>query len=107
MTGPGTPLRSSLPSSSSLRAGNCTPSRYLLAWAGKRFLKKSTVLRLLLLVDWRGHGTVRRGTPTSALRCSANFALTEFYEVQFRDEERRRVRRVMSSSCSQPSPTKE
>jgi hypothetical protein len=31
----------------------------------------------------------------------------EFYEVQLKDEERRSVRRVMSSSCSQPSPTKE
>src|ERR671914_928782 len=82
MTGPGTPLRWSLPSSSSLRAGNCTPSRYLPTWAGKRFLKKSTLLRLLLLVDWRVDGTARRGTPTSALRCSANFAVTEFYEVR-------------------------
>jgi hypothetical protein len=31
----------------------------------------------------------------------------EFSEVQVRDAERSRVRRVMSSSCSQPSPTKE
>src|SRR5918992_2117996 len=30
-----------------------------------------------------------------------------FSEGHLRDEERRRVRRVMSSSCSQPSPTKE
>src|SRR5918993_4640644 len=30
-----------------------------------------------------------------------------FSEVQLKDEERRSVRRVMSSSCSQPSPTKE
>src|SRR5215204_5744237 len=37
MSGPGTPLRSSLPSSSSLRAGNCTPCRYLPTWAGRRF----------------------------------------------------------------------
>ena len=35
------------------------------------------------------------------------FAGTEFSEVQLRDGERRSVRRVMSSSCSQPSPTKE
>src|SRR3712207_839500 len=63
-TGPGTPLRSSLPSSSSLRAGNSTPSRYLPTWAGRRFLKKSTVL-CLLLAD-RTHVMVpRRGTPTS------------------------------------------
>src|ERR671910_559225 len=74
MTGAGTPLRSSLPSSSSLRAGNCTPSRYLPTWAGKRFLKKSTVYRLLLLlVDWRGDGTARRATSTSALRYSPKF----------------------------------
>src|SRR5918993_2147428 len=83
MTGPGTPLRSSLPSSSSLRAGNCTPCRYLPTWEGKRFLKKSTVLCLLLfLVDWQADGTARRGTPTSALRCSANFAFTEFSVVR-------------------------
>src|SRR5918995_1443307 len=77
MTGPGTPLRSSLPSSSSLRAGNCTPSRYLPTWAGKRFLKKSTLLRLLLLflVAWRGDSTARRATPTSALRSSEKFGL--------------------------------
>jgi hypothetical protein len=30
-----------------------------------------------------------------------------FSEVQLRDAERLSVRRVMSSSCSQPSPTKE
>src|SRR5215212_6856444 len=36
-----------------------------------------------------------------------NFRFTEFKEVQLRVEERRSVRRVMSSSCSQPSPTKE
>src|SRR5215216_2328613 len=81
MSGPGTPLRSSLPSSSSLRAGNCTPSRYLPTRAGRRFLKKSTVYRLLLLIDWRGDGTARGGTPTSALRCSANFAFWGFSEV--------------------------
>jgi hypothetical protein len=40
-----------------LRAGNSTPSRYLPTWAGKRFLKKSTVLRLLLADRWRRHGT--------------------------------------------------
>jgi hypothetical protein len=38
---------------------------------------------------------------------SANLALTAFSEVQLGAAERRRVRRVMSSSCSQPSPTKE
>src|SRR5918993_1473353 len=96
MTGPGTPLRSSLPSSSSLRAGNSTPSRYLPTWAGKRFLKKSTVYRFLLLVDWQCDGTAGRGTPTSALRCSANCAVTEFYEV--------RIYRILGNSrleCSQ------
>jgi hypothetical protein len=31
----------------------------------------------------------------------------EFYEVQLRAAELRRVRRVIPSSCSQPSPTKE
>src|SRR5215217_286319 len=36
-----------------------------------------------------------------------DFRFTEFYEVQLRDAERASVRRVMSSSCSQPSPTKE
>ena len=36
-----------------------------------------------------------------------NFIITEFSEVQFRNSERFSVRRVMSSSCSQPSPTKE
>src|ERR671912_2681130 len=89
MTGPGTPLRSSRPSSSSLRAGNCTPSRYLPTWAGKRFLKKSTVYRLLLLVDWRDDGTARRGTPTSPLRGSANFAFWAFCEVRLQDVEYR------------------
>src|SRR3712207_4709345 len=48
MIGPGTPLRSNLPSSSSLRAGNCTPFRYLPTWEGRRFFKKSTGHRLLL-----------------------------------------------------------
>src|SRR5919112_1125247 len=83
MTGPGTPLRSSLPSNSSLRAGNCTPSRYLPTWVGRRFLKKSTLFGLLVfLVDRRCDGTAPRATPTSALRGAANFALTEFSEVQ-------------------------
>jgi hypothetical protein len=36
-----------------------------------------------------------------------NFAQTEFSEVQLSDAERFSVRRVMSSSCSHPSPTKE
>jgi transposase-like protein len=36
-----------------------------------------------------------------------NFAFPEFSEVQLRFGERSSVRRVMSSSCSQPSPTKE
>jgi hypothetical protein len=36
-----------------------------------------------------------------------NFVLTEFSEVQLRDGERFNIRRVMSSSCSHPSPTKE
>jgi hypothetical protein len=51
---------------------------------GRRFLKKSTVVRLLLLllVDRWGHGTARRGTMTSALRNSANFAFTEFCELR-------------------------
>src|SRR5829696_3576112 len=40
-----------------LAGGNCTPSRYLPTWAGKRFLKKCTLLRLLLMVDWRGDST--------------------------------------------------
>jgi hypothetical protein len=35
-----------------LRAGNFTPSRYLPTWAGSRFLKKSTGLRLLLADRW-------------------------------------------------------
>src|SRR5918997_2413972 len=43
----------------------------------------------------------------NALTNSANFSCTKFSEVQLRDEERRSVRRVISSSCSQPSPTKE
>jgi transcriptional regulator with XRE-family HTH domain len=34
-------------------------------------------------------------------------SVTEFSEVQLRDAERFSVRCVMSSSCSQPSPTKE
>ena len=38
---------------------------------------------------------------------SSNFALTELSEVQLRDAERFSVRMVMSSSCSQPAPTKE
>src|SRR5215207_1325446 len=108
MTGPGTPLRSSLPSSSSLRAGNCTPSRYLPTWAGKRFLKKSTVRRLLLLlVDWRGDGTARRGTPTAALRCSAKFAFTAFSEVRARENASQALAATLSwqrqrLQCCQP-----
>jgi hypothetical protein len=42
-----------------LRAGNSTPSRYLPTWAGSRFLKKSTVLHLLLADRW-GNGTATR-----------------------------------------------
>ena len=45
--------------------------------------------------------------PTSWKKNSANFAFTAFYEVQLREAECLSVRRVMSSSCSQPSPTKE
>jgi hypothetical protein len=37
----------------------------------------------------------------------AKFAFWAFSEVQVRIGERSSVRRVMSSSCSQPSPTKE
>src|SRR5829696_1074300 len=44
---------------------------------------------------------------TSDFTISANFAQTEFSEVQLEDAERLSVRRVMSSSCSHPSPTKE
>src|SRR5215207_5032249 len=44
---------------SSLRAGNCTPSRYLPTWVGRRFLKKSTSLRLLLADRWP-HGSAAR-----------------------------------------------
>jgi hypothetical protein len=54
-----TALRSSLPSSSSLRAGNSTPSKYLPTCPGRRFLKKSTVLCLLLADRWR-YGTAPR-----------------------------------------------
>jgi|SRR5215208_1810385 hypothetical protein len=36
-----------------------------------------------------------------------DFRFMAFSEVQLTDTERRSVRRVMSSSCSQPSPTKE
>jgi hypothetical protein len=45
--------------------------------------------------------------PTAWNRISANLAFTEFSEVQLGDTERLSVRRVMSSSCSQPSPVKE
>ena len=46
--------------------------------------------------------------PTAWKWNSANyFAVTEFSEVQLREAERFSVRRVMSSSCSQPSPVKE
>jgi hypothetical protein len=38
---------------------------------------------------------------------SPNLVEGSFSEVQLRDAERSIVRRVMSSSCSQPSPTKE
>jgi hypothetical protein len=41
-------------------------------------------------------------TPRDFSKCFC----TEYSEVQLRAAERRRVRRVMSSSCSQPSPTK-
>src|SRR5215203_3119150 len=61
-----------------------------------------------------GGGVASRTIPTVApisripgATLCANLALTEFSEVQLRDGERRSVRRVMSSSCSQPSPTKE
>jgi hypothetical protein len=37
----------------------------------------------------------------------ANFRFTEFSKVQLRGAEHRSVTKVMSSSCSQPSPTKE
>jgi hypothetical protein len=50
-------------------------------------------------VNLGGSGVLDRGC--------ANFAMTEFYEVQLREAECLSVRRVMSSSCSQPSPTKE
>src|SRR5215207_2808522 len=45
--------------------------------------------------------------PTAWKGNSPKFAVTEFSEVQLGDAERLSVRRVMSSSCSQPSPTKE
>ena len=51
--------------------------------------------------------TRNSGSPTSENAQNANFALTELCEVQLGDTERLSVRRVMSSSCSQPSPTKE
>ena len=44
---------------------------------------------------------------TAWMMVSTNFAFTEFSEGQLRPAERFSVRRVMSSSCSQPSPTKE
>ena|SRR5829696_6842999 len=65
---------------------------------------------------------VRLFTPSKAARPSSclihpsagkvnshklDFRFTEFSEVQLRDAERFSVRSVMSSSCSQPSPTKE
>jgi hypothetical protein len=56
-----------------------------------------------LFTEVRGIGILG----TSHKANSTNFAQTEFSEVQLRDAERRSVRRVMSSSCSQPSPTKE
>jgi hypothetical protein len=69
---------------------------------------RNTLLRCLrprstyTVYSWRSLFTQGRGK-----RISANFAITEFYEVQLRDSERFSVRKVMSSSCSQPSPTKE
>jgi hypothetical protein len=55
------------------------------------------------------YGEVRRILlkRTSQNAQNANFGQTEFYEVQLQVAERFSVRRVMSSSCSQPSPTKE
>ena len=50
---------------------------------------------------------VLRGGPVEQKGHSANFALTAFSEVQLRVVECRSVTKVMSSSCSQPSPTKE
>src|SRR5215208_2903625 len=44
---------------------------------------------------------------TSGYQNSANFAFWGFSEVQLRNSARFNVRRVMSSSCSHPSPTKE
>jgi hypothetical protein len=44
---------------------------------------------------------------SSGKGCSTNFVCVTFSGVLLHVAERSRVRRVMSSSCSQPSPTKE
>jgi hypothetical protein len=48
-------------SSSSWRAGKCTPSRYLPTWADRRFLEKSTVLLLVGYLDFRSSGFAEAG----------------------------------------------
>src|SRR5215208_5617603 len=53
------------------------------------------------------HAIVTREALVTLSAYSPKCVEGEFCEVQLRDAERRRVRRVMSSSCSQPSPTKE
>src|SRR5919107_1412533 len=69
---------------------------------------------------WDGRSTVCRGSLVcrgsvggledlgpSLCSYSLSCLVEVFSEGHPRDEERRSVRRVMSSSCSQPSPTKE
>src|SRR5215211_7953951 len=67
-------------------------------------------LCVVLQEDEMGHFRpllATRYTPNRGLLGLSRLSLeTEFYEVQLRAEERRSVRRVMSSSCSQLSPTK-
>jgi hypothetical protein len=58
-----------------LAGGELHACRYLPTWEGRRFLKKSTLLRLLVfLVDRWGDGTAPRGAPTSASARSPKFA---------------------------------
>jgi hypothetical protein len=58
--------------------------------------RKASVFYLPLFTQVRGREILRSWTSSTA-----------FSEVQLRGAERCSVRRVMSSSCSQPSPTKE
>jgi hypothetical protein len=57
--------------------------------------------------DARASGRANSIHRSARKSSTPEFVYTAFWECQLRAEERRRVRRVISSSCSQLSPTKE